>query len=75
MVMRFFVCHAAAGDSLVGLIHGESIWGDRATDDAFSQAPTGVDHDFIAIAGDRIGTEYHSRSIGGHQLLHQNGDL
>ena len=69
------VSDGSAGNNQIGFAHDKGIRRDRAADNALPQSPTGVDHDFIAIAGDWIGTEDHCGDIRRDQLLNKHSEL
>ena len=50
-----FICNNTPYDGYIGLAHNKRIMRDRPASDALTRAPTGIDHQFVAVARDRVG--------------------
>ena len=48
---------------------------DQAGDDGLAQSGTGVDDDLVSRPGDRVSGEQHSRRLGRHEALDDDGEL
>src|SRR5438132_668818 len=60
--------------SQIGLSNHVGVRRHGPADDALSQAPAGIDHDLVAIARHRIGTEHYRRNLGGNEPLNEDRD-
>ena len=70
-----FVCNRTLDNFQIRLAHNKRIWRDCPADNALAQPPTGVDHDFVTIAGDWIGAKDDGGYLRHDQLLNEYCDL